>query len=159
MTHTRKRRGSKRKRHNYKRMCKVDIASVRQMYDWYKESGEPIQTFSYFNEKKDSMEIVEVDMSDDRYANFFEHGMVCVKCGIRGEYFWLETMGYGKNNKYAKPHFNVYGVKNDGKEMQMTKDHVIPKSKGGLDVLQNYQPMCKQCNANKGDNIEEEFLI
>ena len=31
-----------------------------------------------------------------------------------------------------------------------TIDHVIPKSKGGRDHVDNYQPMCKKCNNDKG---------
>ena len=96
-------------------------------------------------------------MSDDRYDNFFEHGMVCVKCGLRGEYFWLETMGYGKKSKYSKPHFNLYGMIN-GMEMQLTRDHYVPKSRGGKDVIENYQCLCKHCNQLKGNKLEEELI-
>lgn len=36
----------------------------------------------------------------------------------------------------------------------MTKDHIIPKSKGGKDELNNYQTMCVICNVKKGNKIE-----
>jgi hypothetical protein len=29
-------------------------------------------------------------------------------------------------------------------------DHVVPRSQGGPDALHNYQPLCRECNANKG---------
>ena len=35
----------------------------------------------------------------------------------------------------------------------MTKDHIIPKSKGGKDSLKNLQPMCIRCNEAKGSKI------
>lgn len=35
----------------------------------------------------------------------------------------------------------------------MTIDHIIPKSKGGKDTLDNLQPMYPQCNTLKGDII------
>ena len=146
-----------KKEEEYHRLYKAPIGLVADMYDDYKWSGNPIVTCSYYDEQSESTKTVEVDMSDDRYANFFEHGIECVKCGLKGEYFWLETCGYGKNNKYAKPHFNLYGRDNNGREVMLTKDHVQPSSRGGLDALENYQCLCKHCNESKGNRLEEEL--
>ena len=33
----------------------------------------------------------------------------------------------------------------------MTIDHIIPKSKGGNNSLENLQPMCHTCNTKKAD--------
>ena len=33
--------------------------------------------------------------------------------------------------------------------------HVIPKSKGGGNELDNMQPMCSSCNHHKADKMEE----
>jgi 5-methylcytosine-specific restriction enzyme A len=35
----------------------------------------------------------------------------------------------------------------------MTRDHIIPKSKGGSDHLNNMQTMCTKCNNKKGNSI------
>ena len=35
----------------------------------------------------------------------------------------------------------------------MTKDHIIPKSKGGPNKQTNFQLMCYDCNLLKADNI------
>lgn len=37
----------------------------------------------------------------------------------------------------------------------MTKDHIIPKSKGGADDISNYQTMCERCNEAKGNRLED----
>lgn len=40
-----------------------------------------------------------------------------------------------------------------------TKDHIFPKSKGGIDHQFNLEEMCLLCNQNKGDSIENKPSI
>lgn len=77
----------------------------------------------------------------------------CVHCGLVGTYFAVE-----KHHASDKSwHFNLYGVDASGKEVMITSDHIIPKSKGGSNNLPNRQPMCSPCNTAKGsfDSVEE----
>jgi 5-methylcytosine-specific restriction endonuclease McrA len=37
----------------------------------------------------------------------------------------------------------------------MTKDHIMPKSKGGKNHFDNYEPMCSDCNTEKADKHED----
>jgi 5-methylcytosine-specific restriction endonuclease McrA len=87
----------------------------------------------------------EVKMGSSRYRCFAKFGITCVCCGIEGRYFALE-----RDYKSARFHFNLYAIDADGDEILMTKDHIVPKSKGGKNHLSNYQPMCVTCNRDKG---------
>ena len=93
-----------------------------------------------------------VRMGSQRYKLFKEKGVKCVRCGIKGIYFARERQ-LRTRSKCVRPHFNLYAIKN-GKEILMTKDHIIPKSKGGENHQDNYQPMCAPCNQKKGDSVE-----
>lgn len=91
----------------------------------------------------------KVRMTSTRYKLFATKGLVCAKCGTKGKYFSLEKHANDATGKY---HFNLYAIKN-GKPVMMTKDHIVPKSKGGSDKLENLQPMCIECNGKKADNL------
>jgi 5-methylcytosine-specific restriction endonuclease McrA len=36
-------------------------------------------------------------------------------------------------------------------------DHIIPRSKGGKDRLDNYQTLCELCNIGKGNSSEKDL--
>jgi len=91
-----------------------------------------------------------VKMTSQRYQLFASKGVTCVSCGLVGEFFGLEKICYQEGDRY---HFNLYGVR-DGREILMTKDHIVPKSMGGKNTLDNYQVMCFECNAEKADTVK-----
>lgn len=88
--------------------------------------------------------------NSQRYQTFFKKGIKCVCCGIEGKYFAKEKVSSDKSY-----HLNLYAIDEKGNEVLMTKDHILPKSKGGKDEIDNYQTMCIRCNEAKGNNLEE----
>lgn len=94
-----------------------------------------------------------VKMGSQRYQLFATKGVTCVECGIEGIYFGLERIdNKNQNMERISYHFNLYGLRN-GKEVLITKDHIVPKSKGGKNHLINYQVMCFDCNLEKADTL------
>ena len=85
--------------------------------------------------------------SSARYQNF-RRSLRCIECGLLGLYFARERSKYQDTTKY---HYNLYGIGPDGKEVMLTKDHIIPKSHGGSNASDNMQTMCKPCNERKGN--------
>jgi hypothetical protein len=98
---------------------------------------------------------VTVKANSLRYQMFMKYGTTCVHCGLKGQYFALERNTLDKANKIGRYHFNLYGVDSDGYEVLLTKDHIIPKSKGGRDFIDNMQTMCVRCNINKKDTMPD----
>lgn len=90
----------------------------------------------------------DVSLGSQR-LQLFSKNHTCVACGITGSVFRLEAHSSDVN----RPHLNLYAEK-DGKWILMTKDHIVPKSKGGPDHPDNLQTMCHVCNETKGDTLQ-----
>lgn len=88
-----------------------------------------------------------IKATSQRYI-VFKKSCVCCKCGLKGSFFAKE-----KTDKDDSYHLNLYGIK-EGKEILFTKDHIVPKSLGGKDKIENYQTMCSICNFEKGNKLE-----
>ena len=84
---------------------------------------------------------------------FKRRGVGCVKCGLVGTHF--------KVGETVSGHYSLflYGTDKGGEEVLMTKDHIIPKSWGGPDVMENLQPMCEHCNIEKSATLPEQVVV
>lgn len=91
-----------------------------------------------------------VNVSTRTLQVFKMKGCTCSKCRSVGQYFKLDTA-------YNVKVLRLYTIK-DGREVLMTKDHIIPKSKGGTNKLENFQTMCFECNSNKGNKNDQKVI-
>lgn len=105
--------------------------------------------------KNEGLEIINLDgfkipTDDIRYETFLKQTR-CVDCGINASFIAIER------NHYLKGafHLNMYALKN-GKEILMTRDHILPKSQGGTEHIDNMQTMCTDCNNRKGNKLRDK---
>lgn len=91
----------------------------------------------------------EVKANSQRLQLFYTKGFKCVVCGTEGKFFIMV-----RGEKEKRFHLELVGETTDGKLVMMTKDHIVPKSLGGKDELENYQTMCTTCNVAKGNALE-----
>lgn len=71
----------------------------------------------------------------------------CVECGLVANIVRYERGAGTQEN----PHFNFYNIDENGDVIMLTRDHVIPRSWGGADTLDNSVTMCGVCNFTKGN--------
>lgn len=95
------------------------------------------------------VESIPMELLHSKYANhkrlrvFHHKGTQCASPGCEKVGIYLLK---GKNMAGGF-HVDVYTADFE----MMTIDHIIPKSKGGENTLENLQPMCNTCNAKKAD--------
>lgn len=131
-------------------LIRKSIYSIEEVYDKVKD---------VLFEKNKSLAKVDfygdlIKGNSQRYQTFFTKGCKCAVCGIEGKFFAKERHLQDKHY-----HLNLYAVDNNGDEILMTKDHIIPRSKGGIDDISNYQTMCKLCNEAKGNKFIENNVV
>jgi len=94
-------------------------------------------------------ELLDIGLLNTRFAThrrlrvFHAHGKECatLDCQKKGIYL------IKAKNTDGGYHIDLYT-----KDFElMTIDHIVPKSKGGLNTIENLQPMCHTCNTKKAD--------
>jgi len=109
--------------------------------------GETILGHSYIMVKELPWnELQEVYKNHHRLIVFASIGCKCVNCDRVGTRL---IIGRAKNDGL---HVDVY----TDDLIMMTVDHIVPRSRGGADHINNYQPMCEPCNSSKGNSMEGE---
>lgn len=63
---------------------------------------------------------------------------------------WANTPGRGQQIGAVDVDDSTKACAKCGDETVLTRDHVIPLTKGGSDDIENIQPLCLPCNSSKG---------
>ena len=127
----------------YKGLRRKENLTIEEVYNAVKD-------VLFEPEDKKAMVVINGDKikgNSQRFQTFFTKGLKCACCSIEGKYFGKE-----KDFNAARYHLNLYALDESGNEVLMTKDHIVPRSKGGASELYNYQTMCVKCNIAKGSN-------
>jgi 5-methylcytosine-specific restriction endonuclease McrA len=83
-----------------------------------------------------------------RLKVFYHKGTTCVSCGVEG-------IRIIKRMVNGSVHLDVYT-----KDLvMMTVDHIIPKSLGGDNSLDNLRPMCLYCNSARGNALTVDDIM
>lgn len=78
----------------------------------------------------------------------------CWCCGIEADRWIVEKH---PKDKVGRPTMNLFASGEAGVVL-MTRDHIIPKSLGGIDANENLRPGCSTCNGQRGNDITKEDL-
>jgi 5-methylcytosine-specific restriction endonuclease McrA len=92
---------------------------------------------------------LKVRLNSIRY-HVFAQSRTCACCNRKGTMMLLDVHHCRTGLMYSRAHFNLYAVE-DSKLILMTVDHIIPRSRGGTDDLDNLQTLCTKCNSIKGN--------
>lgn len=76
----------------------------------------------------------------------------CWCCGLEADRWIVEKH---KNDLVGRPVLNPYAIKS-GVLVMMNRDHIIPRSLGGLNVLENLRVSCEDCNSERANRITKD---
>lgn len=110
---------------------------------------------NYINSDESYVELdgTRVKVEGLRLNTFTKH-TVCIECSREATHFRIASNNDSKNGPTS---FHLCLWSDD--LIQMTKDHIIPKSKGGADHISNMQCMCTKCNMKKGNTMTDNDIL
>ena len=137
------------------RLPRLATLTLEEVLPYLEERDFAGTTFKYIDKKQVMLKFpkirielggFQVCVNSLRLVTFKSKGTSCVSCGFKGTFFAVEALNGGQ-------HLNLYGWDEDGDELMLTHDHIIPVSKGGKNILSNVQTMCWPCNKHKGSSV------
>ena len=81
------------------------------------------------------------------------HAIKCWSCGCEADR-WVADRG---RKQQQQPVLNLYGMRGE-QLVLINRDHIIPRSLGGVDDNENLRAACEVCNGGRGNAITEEDL-
>jgi 5-methylcytosine-specific restriction endonuclease McrA len=78
---------------------------------------------------------------------------------LRKFYKFSNKVKFSRSNVFLRDMFTCQYCKDVFEKKDLTIDHLIPKSKGGVTSWENVTTSCKSCNLKKADNIPEKLPI
>ena len=120
----------------------LEFESILEKIVFAKKNGEQFFRLDGFN----------IPTNDLRYETFLNQ-TYCVECGLKASFIAIERSDYHGGIF----HLNLYSLQN-GIEVLMTRDHILPKSQNGSEHIENMQTMCTHCNGKKGAIIRDKEL-
>lgn len=128
---------------NYVRLKKCDIEKTLKAIREHNDGSTGIEYKE--RDKRISFDGEQIKLSSLRLRTFATHGIECVDCGVKAVFFAME-----RHHMDVKYHINLWAVRDNGKQVLMTHDHILARSLGGADNIANTQTMCMDCNFEKG---------
>lgn len=87
-----------------------------------------------------------VGITSRRIQTFKQKGTVCVHCGLEATHW-----------EHRADKYDNFKIVLMAGSIEMTQDHIVPKSRGGDNSMDNAQTLCMECNCFKGNKLESEL--
>ena len=107
-----------------------------------------------------AVELVHDRLKSEMSVGPIYHSMVTARTDIPKRTDLEKPVNYRQHRHilFGEQEGRCNGCRTDFPFKNMTVDHVIPRSRGGTDHLENLQLLCNYCNSLKG-NRSQEYLI
>lgn len=132
---------TEKKPYKSKKMIRKAVYTLDEVIPFISVGGDNPETRDYDGD--------EMPMDWETLQVLKAKGCTCVTCGAEAAFVAKEKTPGPKKTVYNYWHFNVYAEDYLGRPVLLTKDHIVPRSAGGEDSMDNYQPMCIVCNNKK----------
>lgn len=123
---------------------------LKDVYNLLKKNKNKNKYF-YINKNKIKTSSQKNNLFIQNYEKY-KNKCKCDICGLEAKYMVLEKSKDVVNDYF---HFNLYTINKDNQEIYFNIDHVIPKSKGGKNELENMQLTCEICNSKKANKFNK----
>jgi len=130
-----------------------DIFSISYVLDNFVDENEGKKKVSVDVYSPQLNKTLKVYKNSDRYILFKKQGCTCVSCGLTASHFVLLQDTSNPTNG----HFQLIAINDKNEHVIFAKDHIVPRSLGGKNHIDNYQVMCYDCNNKKQNDCSVEI--